>query len=454
MFRHTARVPLLLAVSAMAGVLPLLLTVTATGQEATPPPNVFSVRLEGYAVQKSTFSTATAVTPRTAYSFAKLGSVRSLSGERGFDLEARGANDQYQGFEGAVLFAGGMPTNGNNLPGYSQAFFPTPDGFSTISEKCATNQTEAREAPECRDQDGPYALARVVPDQDKPVVEGIGRNQGNDDGGDARSQSLVEPQPDGSVRGLQSNSGSDQGVPGTPITVDSYIAEQTVVTTIGQAVTEIRCAGKVSVAGQPVSNDKELQRALAPLNVAGDLRVDYEPPTKPVIEELFGGALQATCRGPRFTVFSGAQGGTGTTYTFGYTFAAVGITENMEGFSGDGGAGVIGGGLSGPPAGPPALDGGSDASSIDSGSSAGEPVPTPADEAPGDSSQEDAAAPLPTEPASNDLIRRAIDSTPIGLLTGAAAALLPLGIWLLLGVTGSLARGLPSLRLPPFSDGT
>jgi hypothetical protein len=452
MFRHTVRAPMALAVVAMAAALPMVVAVTATGQEATPPPNVFSVRLEGYAVQKNTFSTATAVTPRTAYSFAKLGSVRSLSGERGFDLEARGANDQYQGFEGAVLFAGGMPTNGNNLPGYAQAFFPTPDGFSTIAEKCATNQTEAREAPECRDQDGPYALARVVPDQTKPVVEGIGRNQGNEDGGDARSHSLVEPQPDGSVRGFQSNSGSDQAVPGTPITVDSYVAEQTVMTTIGQAVTDIRCAGKVSVGGQPVNDDKQLQQALAPLTVASDLRVRYEPPTKPEIQQLFGGALQATCRGPRFTVFSGAQGGTGTTYTFGYTFAAVGVTENVEGFGGGDGAGVIGGGLSGPPAGPADLDTGSSGSSPIGSGGAGDPVASPPEEAPADAPEDAAAPPLASEPASNDLIRRAIDSTPIGLLTGAAAALLPLGIWLLLGVTGSLARGLPSLRLPPFSD--
>lgn len=454
MFRHTARVPMLLAVVALAVVLPQIVAATATGQEVTPPPNVFSVRLEGYAVEKNTFSTATAVTPRTAYSFAKLGSVRSLDGERGFDLEARGANDQYVGLEGAVLFSGALPTNGNTLPGYTQAFFPTPEGFSTISEKCATNQTEAREAPECRDQDGPYALARVVPDQTTPLVEGIGRNQGNKDGGDARSRSAVEPQPDGSVRGSQSNRGTDQAVPGTPITVDSYVAEQTVVTTVGKAVTDIRCAGKVSVAGQPISDDKELQRALAPLSVASDLRVEYEPPTKPVIEKLFGGALQATCRGPKFTVFSGAQGGSGTTYTFGWTFAAVGITENVEGFGGGAGAGVIGGGLPPAPAGPTGADSGIGAApSVGSDGAAGEPVPTPAgDPEPDTGSDEDAAPPLATQPAGSDLVRRAIDSTPIGLLTGAAAALLPLGIWLLLGVTGSLARGLPTLRLPPFSD--
>jgi len=73
--------------------------------------------------------------------------------------------------------------------------------------------------------------------------------------------------------------------------------------------------------------------------------------------------------GPRFTVFTSGQGGSGTQYTFGRTFAAIGLTENREGFSGAGGAALA------------------------------------------------------------------------------------LGVWLLLGVTGSLARGLPSLRLPPFPDG-
>lgn len=428
---------------------------TATGQTATAPPNTFSVRLEGYAVETNTFSTATAVTPRSAYSFAKVGSVRGFDGGRDLDMEARGANDQYAGLEGAVIFDGGTPTDGNNLPGYTQAFFPTFEGFSEISEKCATNQTEAREAPECRDQDGPYALAKVVPDEASPAAVGIGRNQGDEESGDARSHSLVQPQPDGSVSGFQSNSGSDQGVPGTPIVVESYLAEQTVTTSLEGTATEILCEGEVTVGGQPIGDDEELQQALAPLTVASDLRVQYEPATEPEILELAGGALQASCRGPRFTVFNGAQGGTGTTYTFGWTFAAVGVTDNREGLPTGGGGG---GGTFAPIAPAPV----NDAPTEDTGF-----VPSPVSESSSDPSpSSDVVVPTPTSepsptstvPVSNDeefssnLVRESIDAMPIALGTGLAAALLPLGVWMLLGVTGSLARGLPTLSLPPFRD--
>lgn len=442
--------------------IPLATSVTATGQESTPPPNTFSLRLEGYAVEANTFSTATAATPRSAYSFAKLNSVLGFDGERGLDMEARGANDQYAGLGGAVLFSGDVPTDGNNLPGYTQAFFPTFEGFSQISEKCAVNQTEAKETPECRDQDGAYALAKVVPEETRPVVEGIARNQGDDARGDARSHSFIEPQPDGSVRGLQTNSGSNQAVPGTPITVDSYVAEQTIVTNIGSATTDIRCAGQVSVGGQPVNDNKQLQQALAPLTLASDLRVSFEPPTEPTIKQLPGGAVEASCRGPRFTVFSSAQGGTGTTYTFGSTFAASGITENADFSFDDSGTA---GGFTSPPAGPPVGSASPPTTSGESSSpsdTTGSFVPdetAPTDPIPGQQTE----APTPTEepppsdlPASDfagpELIRGSVDTTPIAVLTGAAAALLPFGVWLLLGVTGSLARGLPALRLPPFLD--
>ena len=422
---------LLAAVATAATTGSMLVGPTASGQEATPPPNTFSIRLEGYAVEANTFSTATAVTPRTAYSFAKLNSVLDLDGGRGLDMEARGANDQYAGLEGAVIFAGDTPTDGNNLPGYTQAFFPTFEGFSTVSEKCVSNQAEAREAPECRDQDGPYALARVVPDQAAPLVEGIGRNQGSDDGGgDARSRSVISPQPDGAVRGEQSNRGTDQTVPGTPITVESYVAEQTVVATVGEAAVEVRCAGQVSVGGQPVTNNEQLQQALAPLTVASDLKVAFEPASEPVINEQAGGTLEASCRGPRFTVLTAAQGGTGTTYTFGRTFAAVGVTENAElGFGG----GDVAGGFTSPPATPDSFDAGgaeapttgsTDATTPEAPASDGAPEPVPD------------SGPAMEEVSSPDLIRRSIDAVPIGLLTAAAAGLLPLAIWMLLGVTG------------------
>ena len=420
----------------------------ARGQEGAPLPNTFSLRLEGYAVEANTFSTASAVTPRSAYSFAKLNSVLDLDGGRGLDMEARGANDQYAGLEGAVLFSGDSPTDGNNLPGYAQAFFPTFEGFSEVAEKCAFNETEAKETPECRDQPGPYALALVVPDQEQPSVQGIGRNGGGEEQGDARSRSVIEPQPDGSVLGRQVNRGSNQAVPGTPITVDSYVAEQTLVASLGSTETDIRCTGEVSVNGQPVNDNRQLQQALAPLAVASDLRVEFEPPSEPEIVELAGGALQASCRGPRFTVFSGAQGGTGTSYTFGFTFAASGVMENADfSFGAGAGGGAVGGGG---PIGPATSVG-----SVDDGAS-DTVTTTPTEvveEPPAGSGSDDPPAEEPVEEASGpELVRRGVDALPIGAWTGLAAALLPLGVWLLLGVTGSLARGLPSLRLPPFPD--
>jgi len=428
----------------------------AVGQEAAAVPNTFGLRLEGFAVETTANSTATGVAPRSAYSYAKVSSTLDLDGSRGLDMEARGANSQDAGLVGVVLFSGGdVPVNGNNLPGYTQAFFPTFEGFSQVSEKCAANQTDAKETPECRDQPGPYALSRVVPDQAAPAAVGIGRNQDSGEGGgDARSQSVVEPQPDGSIKGFQSNRGSDQRVPGTPITVDSYVAEQTVVASLGAATAEVRCAGEVSVGGQQVTDNQALQAALAPLAIGSDLRVTFEPATEPVIKQLPGGALEASCRGPRFTVFANAQGGSGVTYTFGRTFSAVGITENREALGGGGsGSGSIGGegftpASSGGGAPVPAATG-----SVSLGTGTGTATP-PAPPAPaeGPTTTEPIADDGPIETASPELVRRTIDTLPIGALTAAGGALLALGVWLLLGVTGSLARGLPSLRLPPFHD--
>jgi len=427
----------------------------AVAQEAGAVPNTFGLRLEGFAVETTANTTATGVAPRSAYSYAKVSSTLDLDGSRGLDMEARGANNQDAGLVGVVLFSGGdVPVNGNNLPGYTQAFFPTFEGFSQVSEKCAANQTEAKETPECRDQPGPYALSRVVPDQAAPVAIGIGRNQDSGEGGgDARSQSVIEPQPDGTIRGVQSNRGSDQRVPGTPITVDSYVAEQTVVASRGAATAEVRCAGEVSVGGQQVTDDEALQAALAPLSVGSDLRVSFEPATPPVITQLPGGALEATCRGPRFTVFASPQGGSGITYTFGKTFAAVGITEDREplGLGGGSGAGSIGGGFDPLPGGgsaptPPAATG---SVSLGTGTGTATP-PAPAADAPPET--EPIADDRPLESASPELIRRRIDTLPLGALTATGGALLALAVWLLLGVTGSLARGLPTLRLPPFHD--
>lgn len=428
---------------------------SAFGQEVAPVPNTFGLRLEGFAVESSANTTATGVAPRSAYSYAKVSSTLDLDGSRGLDMEARGANAQDAGLLGVVLFSGGdVPIDGNNLAFYTQAFFPTFEGFSQISEKCAFNQTEAKETPECRDQDGPYALSRVVPDQVAPSATGIGRNQeSGEGGGDARSTSVIEPQADGTIRGLQRNSGSDQGVPGTPIKVDSYLAEQTVTASLGSATAEVRCAGEVSVGGQQVSDNKALQELLAPLTVGSDLRVTFEPATDPTITELPGGGLEASCRGPRFTVFASPQGGTGTTYTFGRTFAAVGVTENREPIGSPSGS-IGGAGFTPVPSDtpPPPAATGSTSSSIGTSSTPTPPsAPATPDEAPTATVPIADDEPLETA-AGPDLVRRGIDAVPIGAFTAAGGALLALGVWMLLGVTGSLARGLTSLKLPPFRD--
>ncbi len=431
-------------------VAPLWGQLRALGEPATPPPNTFGLRLEGFAVEVNSYSTATAVTPRTAYSYAKIYSSLDLDGGRGLDIEARGANDQWAGLGGAALFGGDVPTDGNNLPGYAQAFFPTFEGFSQVAEKCAANETESREAPECRDQPGPYAFAQVVPDQNTPRATGIGRNEGGDGQGDARSSSTIEPQAHGSVVGTQRNEGSEQGVPGTPIMVESFLAEQSVTTSLQGSTVEINCEGEVTVAGQPVNDNKQLQQALAPLTLGGDLRVEFEPATEPEVEHLAGGGLQASCRGPRLTVYAGAQGGSGVTYTYGKTFAAVGQTDNREsGLPRSGSGGFV------PPPSEPSANPSNSSESVApppaTGSTSVTSGPAPAP------NQPPAPAPGPVdqpmeETANSQLVRLPIDTTPIGLLTAAAAGLLPLGIWLLLGVTGSLARGLPQLRLPPFTD--
>jgi hypothetical protein len=60
-------------------------------------------------------------------------------------------------------------------------------------------------------------------------------------------------------------------------------------------------------------------------------------------------------------------------------------------------------------------------------------------------------ATTPARGGAADLISRRIDTMPLAAWTAGAAVLLPAAVWLLIGVTGSLARGEPRLRLPPFA---
>lgn len=419
-------------------------------------PDVFSVRLEGFAFESTQQTTSTQLAPRTGYSFAKVNSTPSLDGGRSLDLEARGATNQDNGFGGVVVFTA---NNGSAVPGYSAAFFPVFEGFSTVSEKCAANQTEYKETPECRSQPGPYSLAQVVPDEVAPRAIGLARNSGEGDAGDTVSRAEVTPQADGTVLGRQQNRGRNQGVPGTPIIVEAYVAEIHIEATPAGVAAEGACTGTVSVGGQRVDDDEGLQAALASVPTNPGLTVRYEPPSAVQIDPKPGGGLEVRCRGPRFQVSNTLQGGTSVTYTYGSAFGAAGRPENRTSPSESTPAGPPGGAA--PPAQigtvtarPPASAGAVAPAAVRPAPSAG----TEATPAPAATDSSYAAPPAsPTDPAvepvsSSGLIERRIDTLPVGVWTGLAGVALPLGVWLLLGVTGSLARGATTLRLPPFRD--
>ena len=242
-------------------------------------------------------------------------------------------------------------------------------------------------------------------------------------------------------------------MPGTPIQVDSYIAEQTVTAALGSATAEVRCAGEVSVGGQPVTDNESLQDLLAPLSVGSDLKVTFEPATEPTITETArrwprgvvpGSAvhrlrqppgrhrhhvhvrqdLRRRRASPRTGSRSAAPAGawaasTSAPVTGSGAPVATGSTTSSTGTSSS-----------------PSLPSGTDTPETD--------APTPTVPIADDGPLESASGP--------ELVRRSIDAVPIGAFTAAGGGLLALGIWLLLGVTGSLARGLTTLKLPPFRD--
>ena len=428
----------------------VLLAVPASpAPAATAPPNIFAVRLQGWAVQSTVSSTSTQEVPGFGFSFAKVNSTPALDGGRDLDMAAIGANGQDNGLGGVVLFGGSIPTNGSNLPGYTEAFFPTFEGKSTVSEKCAANQTEAREAPECRDQPGPYAFAQVVPEEASPAATGTARNGGGPEGGDTSTIAEIKPADDGSILSLQRNAGRDLLVPGTPVTVESFVAEVRIVATTAAVTAESVCNATVSVGGQPVASNRELQQLLGPFSTTTGVTVQYRPPTEPVIEPTPDGGLRVSCRGPQFVVDAPVQGGTGVTYTYGRTFGAAGKPAQRD-------AGAIsdlaGGLVTSPVDARPTSGNGSSTGVALPTSDASVPA-TPADIADGD---QVAAGGSGEQVSANDaggqLVERHLDTFPIAAWSAVAGTALPLAVWLLLGVTGSLARGSRRLRLPPFHD--
>jgi hypothetical protein len=425
----------------------LLLAVPASpAPAATAPPNVFSVRLQGWAVQSTASTTSTQEVPGFGFSFAKVNSTPSLDGGRDLDMAAIAANGQDDGLGGVVIFGGSIPTNGSNLPGYTEAFFPTFEGKSTVSEKCAANQTEAREAPECRDQPGPYAFSQVVPEESALSAIGTARNGGGPEGGDTSTTASVTPTEEGAIASLQRNTGRDLLVPGTPISVDSFLAEVRIVAATTGVTAESVCDATVSVGGQQVASNRELQQLLGPFSTSTGVTVEYRPPTEPVIEPTPDGGLQVSCRGPQFVVDAPVQGGTGATYTYGRTFGAAGKPAQRDGGGPVGDLGNPIGGPIGGPIGPPATGGNGSPTGVGLPSVSTPEVATP---------EVDDGGGSPTiTPSSGgeQLVEKRLDTFPIAMWSAAAGTALPLAVWLLLGVTGSLARGSRRLRLPPFHD--
>ncbi len=380
--------------------------------------------------------------PGSGYTVADIASTAGLDGRRSLQMKAVASTNDPGDLGGAALFADpDGATASSTFPGYAEAFFPTFEavGQSQISEKCAVNR-EPREEPACRDQPGAYSLAQVTPDGLKPTVKGFARNAGTGESGDTVSRADVQPTQEGGVVGVQLNEGRNLGVAGTPIQVESFRATSTVVATYAGVTGAGECSARVSVFGQSFESDADLQALLGPFSDATGVTVRYTPPSKIQVKDTLGGTKEVTCTGARFQV-SGLPGGTSSDVIFGATFATATPTSDKA---------IIGEDV------PPVDDVlrktiSSGTAGVDATSS---PFVTPV---PAASSVEGAAVTSDgggqqQVAAGPGLVERRIDTMPLAVGTAVAATILPLGLWLLLGVIGSLARGLPRLKLPPFRD--
>lgn len=433
---------------------------------ATPPPLFFAARLEGYAVRASATAQARTLDPGSGYSFASVGSTAALDGSRDLQMKATGTTNDPGNLGGAALFTPDSPTSGtSNFPNFSEAFFPAFEavGQSSVAEKCSLNAA-SKESPECRDQPGPYALARVVPEPDAPSAEGFARNGGSgEDGGESVTRSRISAGDAGEIIGVQRNEGRSIAVPGTPVVVESFLATSKVTATPDGVSAEGTCTAEVTVGGEPVTTNEELQALLGPLTGTA---VEYQPPTEAAVTETFGGTKEVTCTGARISV----TGPDATLdYTFGQTFATASPPSDAGGLSASGVlGGTFGGGTSsagGPtlsrsPA-PGVLPAGGPTATPGTVGSSRSTTPPPSGAGGGQAAGSPGAAGLSRSPigggalsaaAPPALLRTKLDTFPIALTTAAAATVLPLGVVLLWAVVGSLARGLPALRFPPFRD--
>lgn len=449
--RRRARRWAFLATAALSGLLFPPSGLAGSGV-VTPPPLFFAARVEGFTVRPTSTTSARTVNPGSGYSVADLASTAGLDGSRSLQMKAVGSTNDPGDLGGAALFADpDSPTASSTFPNYAEAFFPSFEavGQSQVSEKCAINR-EPRAEPACRQQAGPYAFAKVTPDGAAPVSEGFARNSGHGDSGETTSRAEIRPTEDGGVAGTQINEGRDLGVAGTPIRVESFLARSSVVATYAGVEATGECNARTTVGGVPFESDPDLQALLGPFSKATGITVKYTPPTKPVVNETFGGTKEVSCTGARFEV-SGLPGGTSSDVTYGSTYSTASPTSDRPLF--ETGLPSIGdvsdstfvatapGGFARGPVAPL----GTAATDVPAGPAA------PSGSVPAVTSAGGGTQQVPVA-GGGGLVARRIATLPLAMGTAVAASLLPLGIWLLLGVVGSLARGLPSLRLPPFRD--
>lgn len=486
------------------------LSLFPTGSVSAAPATGFFTQVNGFSVQSSVSGGGANTNPSSGFTIAKLQSLPKLGGGRALGMFAVGSTNNPGDLGGAALFTPTAPTGPgtSNFPLYSEAFFPAEpsSGQSERSEKCGANP-QSTPSDACREQPGPYAMAEVKPDENAPVSLGFARNGGRD--GQGETQSTSEVKTDGeAVVSRQVNVGRQSGVPGTPIMVDNFRAESFIKTTREAQTATGSCTADVRVGTTAITTPEQLATVLA--LVAPAIKVTYTPPTKAMPKVLEAGerdGVEISCTGAKFEVTSGDVS---TIYTYGSTFSTASPQLDSEAISLTGGDGSVvsdsGIVTTDPPAtsGAP-VDAGSGSPAVgtsDPGFTPSAPVVDPSASLPSVSTDSggsasasfpDTGAALPSAPSpaapsaavpsaaippsaavpvaapaaapavveapatvpanqvsgGGDLVRKGINLARIAAGTTVAASLLPLGIWLLMGVVGSLARG-TGLRLPPF----
>ncbi|MGH2684837.1 MAG: hypothetical protein ACRDJP_05150, partial [Actinomycetota bacterium] len=310
--RRRTRHPLAVLAAALAvvAVVPVVPVPAGPTAAATAPPDVFSVRLEGTTVRHSVGAVATTLNPASGYTFAKIDSTPALGGGRTLQMKAVGAYGDPGDLGGAVLFDPTVnpATDGaQNFPTYAQAFHPAFGSQTPHAQKCAANPL-GQPSDVCAAQPGPYAEALVEPEDAAPRALGVGRGGGGEGAEETLSTAEIVPLDDGTIVGRQVNEGRDHRVPGTPVTVRSFLARTEIEATPEKVVAKGECSADISVGGEPITSADDLAAALEPFSTVTGVKVTYLPPTTIKRRQLPAGGLAVSCLGARFLVERPEQG--------------------------------------------------------------------------------------------------------------------------------------------------